>query len=135
MENREELLNQIRRAYSARDKGELEALMAEFHSEAVFTLSGDQQILAVAGSALGHTRVKEGMAKFITTFEFVTREFLSELVDGDRAAVHSRMTVRMIGSINSQHKTDLLDLFRFKDGKIIELIEFADTALIGKMMP
>jgi ketosteroid isomerase-like protein len=134
MKNREELLDQIRRAYTARDKGELETLMAEFHPEAVFTLAGNRQSLAVAGSALGHTRVKEGMAKFIATFEFVKRDILSELVDGERAAVHSHITVRMVGSINSQHKTDLLDLFRFKDGKIIELIEFADTALIGKLM-
>jgi ketosteroid isomerase-like protein len=134
MENREVLLEQIRRAYTGRDKGALEALMAEFHPEAVFTLAGDQHTLAVAGSALGHAQVKEGMAKFIATFEFIKRDILSELVDGDRAAVHSRITVQMIDSTNSQHQTDLLDLFRFKDGKIIELIEFADTALIGKMM-
>jgi ketosteroid isomerase-like protein len=133
MENREALLEQIRRAYMARGKGALEALMAEFHPEAVFTLVGDQQALAVAGSALGHSQVKEGMTKFIDTFEFVERDILIELVDGDRAAVHSRVTVRFRPK-NSLHKTDLLDLFRFKDGKIIELIEFADTALIGKMM-
>jgi ketosteroid isomerase-like protein len=30
--------------------------------------------------------------------------------------------------------TDLLDAFRFKDGKIVELLEFADTALIRDLM-
>jgi ketosteroid isomerase-like protein len=133
MGNRETVLDQVRRAYAARDKGALEDLMDEFHPEAVFTLMGDSKALAVTGSALGHSRVKDGMAEFIATFEFVERHFLSELVEGDRAAVHSRITVRFRPK-NTEHNTEFLDLFKFQDGKIIELIEFADTALIGKMM-
>ena len=133
MANREALLDQVRRAYAARDKGALDNLMAEFHPEAVFTLVGDKQALSVTGSAQGHSAVKEGMDKFISTFEFVERHILSELVEGDRAVVHSRITVRFRPK-NSEHKTEVLDLLRFQDGKIIELIEFADTALIGKMM-
>ena len=133
MANREALLDQVRRAYAARDKGALDNLMAEFHPEAVFTLVGDKQALSVTGSALGHSAVKEGMDKFISTFEFVERHILSELVEGDRAVIHSRITVRFRPK-NSEHKTEVLDLLRFQNGKIIELIEFADTALIGKMM-
>jgi ketosteroid isomerase-like protein len=133
MENREALLEQVRRAYAARDKGALEDLMAEFHTEAVFTLAGDKQALAEAGSARGHSEVKQGMARFISTFEFVERHILSELVEGDRAVVHSRITVRFRPK-DSLHTTEVLDLLRFQNGKIIELIEFADTALIGKMI-
>ena len=81
----------------------------------------------------GHSAVREGMDKFISTFEFVERHILSELVEGDRAVVHSRIKVRFRPK-NSEYKTEVLDLFRFQNEKIIELIEFADTALIGKMM-
>ena len=133
MANREALLDQIRRAYAARSKGDLDDLMTAFHPEAVFTLVGDKQALSVAGSAQGHSAVREGMDKFISTFEFVERHILSELVEGDRAVVHSRVTVRFRPK-NSKHRTEILDLFRFQNGKIIELMEFADTALIGKMM-
>lgn len=133
MANRDALLDQVRRAYAARGKGALDDLMTEFHPEAVFTLVGDKQALSVTGSAQGRSAVREGMDKFISTFEFVERHILSELVEGDRAAVHSRITVRFRAK-NSEHKTEVLDLFRFQNGKIIELIEFADTGLIGKMM-
>ena len=133
MANREAHLDQVRRAYAARGKGALDDLMAEFHPKAVFTLVGDKQALSVTGSAQGHSAVREGMGKFISTFEFGERHILSELVEGDRAVVHSRMTVRFRPK-NSEHKTEVLDLFRFQNGKIIELIEFADTGLIGKMM-
>ena len=133
MANREAHLDQVRRAYAARGKGALDDLMAEFHPKAVFTLVGDKQALSVTGSAQGHSAVRESMGKFISTFEFGERHILSELVEGDRAAVHSRITVRFRPK-NSEHETEVLDLFRFQDGKIIELIEFADTGLIGKMM-
>ena len=133
MANREALLDQIRRAYAARSKGDLDDLMTAFHPEAVFTLVGDKEALSVTGSAQGHSAVREGMDKFISTFEFVERHILSELVEGDRAVVHSRVTVRFRPK-NSEHRTEILDLFRFQNGKIIELMEFADTALIGKMM-
>jgi ketosteroid isomerase-like protein len=49
--------------------------------------------------------------------------------DGDRAAVHSRFDVTFIPK-NSTFTNEVLDLFKFADDKIIELLEFADTALI-----
>jgi len=74
---------------------------------------------------------RETFDGFIATFEFVDRQILSEVIEADRAAVHSRLTVR---SKDKTWTTDCLDLFKFQGGKIIELTEFADTALIKDMM-
>jgi ketosteroid isomerase-like protein len=87
----------------------------------------------VAGSVQGHHGLREALGGFITTFQFVERQILSELVEGDRAAVHSRLVVRF-NPTNKIRTTECLDLLKFQDGKIIELIEFADTALIRDMM-
>jgi hypothetical protein len=57
------------------------------------------------------------------------REIPSEVVEGDRAAVHSRLVVRHKPT-GATHTTDVIDLFTFQDGKIIELVEAADNALI-----
>ena len=54
------------------------------------------------------------------------------IFDGDRAAVHSRINVRHTAG-PEVYTTDILDLFTFRDGKIVELVEFADTALINRM--
>ena len=51
------------------------------------------------------------------------------MVEGDRAAVHSRLVVRHKPT-GATHTTDVIDLFTFQDGKIIELVEAADNALI-----
>jgi ketosteroid isomerase-like protein len=87
----------------------------------------------VTGSALGHDHVREALRDFISTFDFVDRQILSEVVEGDRAAVHSCIVVRY-GPTKATWSADVLDLFTFKDGKIIELIEFADTAQIRDVM-
>jgi ketosteroid isomerase-like protein len=36
------------------------------------------------------------------------------------------------GTKNIEQQTELIDLFRLQDGKIIELIEFVDTAVAAK---
>ena len=133
MENREVLLGQVRRAYKARDAGSLEDLMAECHPDVVFTIAGDRDATEMAGSMSGHPNVKETVAKLIDTFEFAQREILAELVDNDRVAVRSRLTVRSCPT-NMTRETEMLDLFRIQNGKIVELVEFADTALIKAMV-
>jgi len=133
MGNREVILDVMRQAYEARGKGDLEGLMTAFHPDAVFTLVGDSRALEVAGSVHGHGSVREALRGFIATFDFLERQILSEVVEGDRAAVHSRLVVRY-GPTEEIRTADVLDLLTFKDGKIIELVEFADTAQIRDMI-
>jgi ketosteroid isomerase-like protein len=133
MGSRAAILEVILRAYEARGRGDLDSLMDAFHPEAVFTLVGDKKALEVTGSVHGHDGVREALREFIATFDFVDRHILSEVVEGDRAAVHSCVVVRY-GPTKETWAADVLDLLTFKDGKIIELIEFADTAQIRDKM-
>jgi ketosteroid isomerase-like protein len=55
------------------------------------------------------------------------------MIDGERAAVHSRVKIRYVPR-NMTVTTDLLDTFHFRDGKIVEFVEFADTALVKDLM-
>jgi ketosteroid isomerase-like protein len=129
MANREAMIDTIYRAYDARGKGDIEGLMAAFHPNAVFELKGEKDMLAVAGAVQGHADVRAAMTGFIAAFEFLKRDIVDAMVDGDRAAVHSRLKIRFVPK-DVVFTSDVLDTFRFDDGKIIELVEFADTALI-----
>jgi ketosteroid isomerase-like protein len=126
----EELIYQ---AYAARQKGDIDGLMEAFHPDAVFGLAGDKTALEVVGAVEGHPKVRASMAGFIAAFEFIDRHIISFVIDGERAAVHSRVEVRFIPK-NTIFTTEVLDAFKFTDGKIIELVEFADTALIENVM-
>jgi ketosteroid isomerase-like protein len=133
MEYREDMLKVIRVAYAARAEGNVEGLVAAFHPEGVFTLIGDKSALELTGSVRGHPTLREAFGQFIANFDFVRRDILSELVEGQRAAVQSRLVVRYRPT-GKTWETDILDLFRFQDGKIVELTEFADTAQIKAMI-
>jgi ketosteroid isomerase-like protein len=129
MTSRETMRALIEQAYAARDGGDAAGVVAAFRDDGVFELAGNKSALALAGSVEGHPNLQQAMTGFVSTFEFSGRKILSFVADGERAAVHSRLTVKYKPT-SSSFTTDVLDLFTFKDGKISELIEFADTALI-----
>jgi ketosteroid isomerase-like protein len=133
MASREAMIETINRAYDARAKCDLDAVMAAFHPDAVFELKGDKDELEVAGAAEGHPDVRVAMAGLIENFEFIKRDIVAEMVEGDRVTIHSRVQIRFVPK-DVVVTTDLLDSYRFEDGKIIELIEFADTALIKRLV-
>jgi ketosteroid isomerase-like protein len=133
MASREATIDTINRAYDARGKGNVAGLMAAFHPNAVFEIKGDKNVLEVAGAVKGHSSVQAAMAGFIDAFEFIKRDVVDTMVEGDRAVVHSRVEIRFVPK-DIVVTTDVLDTFRFEDGKIIELVEFADTALIKSLI-
>ncbi|OAF17587.1 MULTISPECIES: nuclear transport factor 2 family protein [Bradyrhizobium] len=133
MGHREDMLKVIREAYAARGNGNAEGLVAAFHPEGVFTLVGDKSALEIAGSVQGHPTLREAFGQFIDNFGFVDRQILSELVEGQHAAVRSLLVVEHRPT-GKTFRTEVLDLFRFQDGKIVELTEFADTAQIKAMI-
>ena len=133
MAQREDMLALVRSAYAARDGDDAEGLVTAFHPEGAFTLMGDTSTLELTGSVQGHPALRGAFSQFINDFGFESRKILAELVDGDRVAIHSRLVVRYRPT-GKTFSTELLDLFRIQDGKIVELIEFADTAQVKAMI-
>lgn len=129
MEPREDMLDVIKRAYAARGDGDVKGLVAEFHPEGLFNLIGDNSALHLTGRVQGTQPLLAAFGQFIAHFAFEKREILAELVEGNSAAIRSRLVIRHAPS-GKVFNTEVLDLFKFQDGKIIELTEFADTALI-----
>ena len=129
MGHREDMLDVIKRAYAARGEGDAKGLVATFHPEGLFHLVGDNSALHLTGSVQGHEPLLGAFGQFIEHFAFEKREILSELVEGNSAAIRSRLVVKYRPS-GTIFNTEVLDLFKFQDGKIIELIEYADTALV-----
>jgi ketosteroid isomerase-like protein len=123
----------IDRCYAARQKGDIETLMTAFDKDAAFGLAGSKEMVAAVGTARGHGAIRENMTGLIAAFDFIDRNIVCMVIDGERAAVHSRVKIKYVPS-DRTFTTDLLDLFHFKDGKIVELTEFADTALVKDLM-
>jgi ketosteroid isomerase-like protein len=123
----------IDRCYAARQKGDIETLMTAFDKDAAFGLAGSKEMVAAAGTARGPGAIRENMTGLIAAFDFIDRNIVCMVIDGERAAVHSRVKIKYVPR-DRTFTTNLLDLFHFKDGKIVELVEFADTALVKDLM-
>jgi ketosteroid isomerase-like protein len=132
MADRDAIHRLVTQAYDARGKGHINSLMDAFAPHASFELVGDKEALHLTGAFEGHANVRQALEEFIKAFEFIDRKITSFLVDGDRAAVHSTITVRFIPR-DLTVTTKVVDLFRFENGKIAELVEFGDTALLKQI--
>jgi ketosteroid isomerase-like protein len=132
MTDRETIRKLIEQAYAARAIGDIKGAMAGYHADGVFELAGEKRTLALAGAVKGHANVQEVMTGLAAAFEFLQRDIISMIIEGDRAAVHSRLRIRFVPK-DKTITTELVDMFKIKDGKIVELVEFADTALIKEL--
>jgi len=94
MTDRETMRKLVEQAYAQRASGNLEGVMDAFHPDAIFELVGDNKVLPLTGAVRSHANVRQAMAGFIDNFEFIKRDIIAFIADGDRAAVHSRLTVR-----------------------------------------
>jgi uncharacterized protein (TIGR02246 family) len=133
MTDRETIQALINQGYDARKTGDVEGIMALFHPDGKFELAGSKTHTAAAGIAQGHTALRTTLTGLTSAFEFVQRDFINIVIDGERAAVHSRVKLRFIPKDRTV-TTDLLDLWKFENGKVVELVEFADTAMINDLM-
>jgi uncharacterized protein (TIGR02246 family) len=131
--DREAIKALIDRAYEARRTEDLEGILALFHPDARFELAGSKQHTKVAGAANGHHELRATLTGLIAAFQFVRRDVINTVIENDQAVVHSRVTLRYVPK-DRLVTTDLLDLWKFRDGKIVELVEFADTALVNDLM-
>src|SRR3979409_1282684 len=102
----------IDRCYAARQKGDIEALMAAFAPDAVFELAGSKELVPAAEAARVHKNIRATMTGLIAVFDFIDRDIISIVIDGERAAVHSRVKIRFVPR-DRAFTTDLLDSFRF----------------------
>jgi ketosteroid isomerase-like protein len=133
MMDRKSIQTLIDQGYAARKTGDLEAIMALFHPDCHFELAGSREFTGVVGIRRGHQELRTAMAEFIAAYEFIERTFLSIVIDGERAAIHSRLKMRFVPK-DRIVTTDMLDLWKFEGGKVVEFIEFVDTALVNELI-
>lgn len=123
----------IREAYDARMRGDLDGVMRHFTDGAVFCVSGSPAVSPVPMVASGRAAIHEVLRRLLEGFEFQHMTIMTMLVDGDHAAVHWHVRVKSVGN-GMVAETDILDLIRIEDGRIASMNQFADTALINRML-
>ena len=102
----------IEQAYEARRKSAiLKVLSLSSIQTEYFQLSGSQTTTAVVGITKGHDDIRTTLTALVKSFEFLHRDLVEILIDGDAAAVHSRTTLRFVPK-DKTVTTDILDLWK-----------------------
>jgi ketosteroid isomerase-like protein len=120
----------LKEAYAARVRGDVEATVGFFADDAVFALAGASH---VALRCTDCDALRGAMAGLVQAFEFKAHEILSLVVEGEKAAAHTRVRVRSTVT-GEEETTEMADLVTFRDGKIVSFLEFCDTALAARML-
>ena len=94
MTDRAEIERVIRAAYAARKAGDLDAIGKTFTKDARLRIAGSTEVSPVAVKAEGVKNLQAVLKEMITVFEWVDQEILSMVVEGEKAAVHWRGTIR-----------------------------------------
>jgi ketosteroid isomerase-like protein len=132
MMDRASIESLVRDAYAARLRGDVEGACAHFADDAQFALAG-AETSPVAVRCSDCETLRKVMSGLVAAFEFKDHEILSLIVEGPKAAVHSRALVRATGT-GQEAWTEFADLVTVRDGKIASFVQFCDTALAARMM-
>jgi ketosteroid isomerase-like protein len=123
----------VREAYAARQRGDLEATCQHFCDDAQFAVMGSPEASPVAMQANRSDGIREALGGLIAAVDFVEHEVLAVIVEGDRAAVHSRVRMRAKATSN-EAVTEMVELVRLQDWKIASFQQFCDTAVASRLL-
>lgn len=131
MVDRTTALTAIQEVYRLRIAGDKPGLAELLAPNARLHLAGDATLMP--GVATGPAEAMPTISALIDTFEFHKHELLDAVVEGDKAAVLSRITVSRPGG--DTVSTEVYDLWTFgDDGRPASIHQFVDTALVRRLM-
>lgn len=131
MAEREQILARLDALYEARVREDADAMATLWAPGGTIRLAGDGSARPdrVPAAELVLTEV---LGAFAETFRWHHVERLSTIIEGDRAAVRSR--VRMSHGGGEPIETELMDDWTFDaDGRAVALVEFVDTAIMARL--
>jgi ketosteroid isomerase-like protein len=120
----------VRSIWNARHRRDVEGIVGQFAGDSTFTFHGrGLNVPSMAAVHKGKDEIRRVLHEFIDTWHFDEWRELDLLIDGEKAVLHWQARAHFRPNGRS-HETDVLDLFHFRDGKVIDFQEFTDTAAI-----
>ena len=118
--------------YENRLANDAEACLAHFSPTAAFRLVGTPLPPADAPPP-SPDAVRRQVTDMVHTWEWKKFDLQSIVIDGDRAAIHYRLTTAFKPTRDVM-TTDVVDLMTFAGGKVTSFVEFVDTAMVERFM-
>lgn len=131
--SRAEMEKAVRDVYTARLSNNIKQALDYFDESSRFVINGAHGTSPIALDVSTRPTIDEVLTELFKAWEWVEQDILHILIDGDHAAVHYRLKVRF--TLTSEMlETEICDLLTFKAGKLMQVVEFLDTALVERML-
>lgn len=116
----------VREMYGAYERRDFERVAAFIHDDVEWMINAPVTVFPFAGPRHGRAAVLEALARIADAYSIDSYTVESVVVDGDRAAVLSDVSLTQ-RSTRRVLRFRLANFLRFKDGRVIEFHEFSNT--------
>lgn len=123
----------VRRLCAARVAGDMDVLRRGYAPNATFRIVGSPAWGALTAPLTGHAKIMARFESMIANVALRDFAILDLFVDGNKAAVRWRATVRDAETKNDA-TTEVAQFLEVENGQIICLVEFLDTAMAMKLL-
>ena len=125
--------------YAAYERRDFDRVAALIHDDIDWIIYGPMQVFPFVGHRSGKVAVLEALGNIAKDYHVESYVPKVMVVDGDRAAVMSDVAFKQ-RSTSRTLRFHLANFLRFRDGKLIEFREFANTfdlveQALGRMLP
>ncbi len=121
------VLESMRAAYDAYDRGDAAPFLALFAEDGVIRFTAPESFLHFAGPSSGPEGARKALTAISELFAWENYNVYEMLVDGDSVFAITGGTLRH-KETDQTTEVQLGDLIRFQDGRIVEFVEFFDSA-------
>jgi len=122
-------LQLIKRLYDAMQRSDMPGALALMSDDVVFVVPGPSSVGA-AGTWRGHDGVQECFRRLREGQENQSVEFLEFVADDDKVVVLLHVKAKAL-STGKVFESDIVHFFKIRNGKIVSLLDFFDTAALA----
>jgi ketosteroid isomerase-like protein len=131
MVDRSELENAVRAFYNARNRNDLDAMIALLDPDCSFRIAGSNQLGPITQLVQGEESLRAAMDALVDDWDLSELHIISLHVDDNTAFIHRAGKVCFVPS-GAVIETELLDRLTFSEsGLITDYLEFIDTHLVA----
>lgn len=124
------LKERLAELYAARRDGDADGFAAGFTEDGVLRIHADNRLVPEAGPFRGRAAIAKGLRKLISAYEYVDGLIVDIIAEPNAAVIRRQLTLRnrSTGAIGD---FDVADFIRFRDGEIVDLTQYLDTASLA----
>ncbi|MEL7311821.1 MAG: nuclear transport factor 2 family protein [Pseudomonadota bacterium] len=131
--NRSDVEKAIHGLYQPRLANDPAQCIERFTEDATFRLAGTAKDGTSAPVVIGRHALLEALNALVSIWRWISIDFDSVLIDGDRAVVRYHLTVEHLPTAETV-VTEVVDHVQFDDRLLVqEMVEYLDTALINRL--